>query len=1170
MKYEEMRCKACGGTLEKIGEKTYQCKFCHAKWDQCSLDDYREAIRASVKGEVTDALIAKRDERIANIRRNLYQAVHKRYIDMDLVRQSCSKLQEYLPEDLQARFYGLSWKDPYEVNRFLDELDVEKADKWLIEDMINYVRNPLRMENLASLRYLIERAFQDDLETQEKYNTLLDEDEVVNKDGVYDETLPRDVFLAYKSEDGKLVNELCDYLEKNGLKCFLSSRNLKHGRNAVNYYEDRIYAAIDHCEVIVFVSTYLSRTVGDARNKELPYVEKEDKGNAPAEYRNNYERIPQKYKKPRVEYLCEGYRKDAANEWYVRKFFKGFQYRKSKEAVYRAVDEYLRTGYESEEAVPPQAGAVAVKYCLACGAENTVNVNICGQCGKREFGTREEYEERCRESERKEVEQKETARREAERKEAEQKEAERKEAVRREEKRGEVGKKAEMSVAKIDLADFEIKDGVLRKYNGRGGDVIIPNSVTSIGERAFSGCESLTSITIPSSVTSIGERAFSGCESLTSIAIPSSVTSIELRAFNYCTGLEEIKVEKENPVYHSDGNCLIETESGTLVLGCKNSRIPADGSVTSIGEGAFSGCESLTSITIPSSVTSIGECAFEGCESLTSITIPNSVTSIGEYAFDGCESLTSITIPNSVTSIGFGAFGANIGLEEIKVEKGNPVYHSDGNCLIETESGALVSGCKNSKIPADGSVTSIENYAFSDCESLKSIIIPNSVTSIGGLAFSYCSSLTSINIPDSVTSIGEHALDGCKSLTSITIPNSVTSIEAWAFSGCIGLEEIKVEKGNPVYHSDGNCLIKTESGTLVAGCKNSRIPADGSVTSIGDGAFGGCESLTSITIPNSVTSIEDMTFYGCKSLTSITIPNSVTSIGEYVFHGCKSLASISIPNSVTSIGDMTFYGCKSLTSITIPNSVTSIGKYAFSGCESLISITIPNSVTSIERSAFDDGLKIYCHHEKPLEWPQGWDSSLEGRIIWINEDKAVDIASITFKGTMMYEKKKCNKCGGELERHENEVYVCPYCETSYLAEEFNNGQGFYCGSDLIELQCARCGGRLEKTENSSYVCSRCQTCYTIGELYYQNGNELYEKGNLIEALKWYRKAVEQGNATAQCFLGACYEYGQGVKQSYAEAIKWYTRAAEQGNEDAKKVLERLEKDKKVRYKNENL
>ena len=209
------------------------------------------------------------------------------------------------------------------------------------------------------------------------------------------------------------------------------------------------------------------------------------------------------------------------------------------------------------------------------------------------------------------------------------------------------------------------------------------------------------------------------------------------------------------------------------------------------------------------------------------------------------------------------------------------------------------------------SVTSIGDAAFSYCTLLTSVTIPDSVTSIGDGAFQYCTSLTSITIPDSVTSIGEYAFLYCSSLTSVTIPDSVTSIGNYAFSGCSGLKSFKGKYAS----SDGRCLIK--DGELIG--------------------FAPC-GLTQYTIPDSVTSIGDGAFAGCSSLTSITIPESVTSIGGFAFNGCSSLTSITIPNSVTSIGSAAFYRCSSLTSITIPDSVTSIKSYAFSYCSSLASV----------------------------------------------------------------------------------------------------------------------------------------------------------------------------------------------------------------------------------------
>ena len=246
--------------------------------------------------------------------------------------------------------------------------------------------------------------------------------------------------------------------------------------------------------------------------------------------------------------------------------------------------------------------------------------------------------------------------------------------------------------------------------------------VTSIGNSAFSCCNSLTSVIIPNTVTSIGAWAFRSCSSLTSITIPNSVTRIRVYAFSDCSSLISITIP--------DG-------------------------VTSIEDSTFSGCSGLVSISIPNSVTTIGEWAFNKCSSLTNITIPSSVTSIGIYAFTECSSLSSITIPDSVTSIGSNAF-------------------------------ALCSALTSITIP--NSVTKIGIGVFGNCSSLTSVAIPNSVTSISQSMFYDCYSLTNVTIPNSVTSIGRMAFQGCSSLANITIPNSVTSIEGQAFAWCGNLE----------------------------------------------------------------------------------------------------------------------------------------------------------------------------------------------------------------------------------------------------------------------------------------------------------------------------------------------------------------------------------------------
>ena len=280
-------------------------------------------------------------------------------------------------------------------------------------------------------------------------------------------------------------------------------------------------------------------------------------------------------------------------------------------------------------------------------------------------------------------------------------------------------------------------------------EVVIPNSVTSIGNCAFANCNALSNIAIPDSVTSIGNYAFSSCCSLSDIIIPDSVENVGNGAFQYCSLLECISIPESviclngNPFCNWNGKleCLSSSfiyEDDVLfnmkkseIISFRKQKIESyiiPDSVTSIGDSAFSGCHSLSNIVIPDSVTSIGNYAFSSCCSLSGVIIPDSVTSIGNDSFWECSSLSNIVIPDSVSNIG--------------------------------------------------------NYAFTLCTSLSNIVIPDSVTSIGTGAFSDCTSLSKIVIPDGVTSIGYCAFSRCYSLSNIVIPDSVTSIGEEAFGGC--------------------------------------------------------------------------------------------------------------------------------------------------------------------------------------------------------------------------------------------------------------------------------------------------------------------------------------------------------------------------------------------------
>ena len=295
--------------------------------------------------------------------------------------------------------------------------------------------------------------------------------------------------------------------------------------------------------------------------------------------------------------------------------------------------------------------------------------------------------------------------------------------------------------------------------------------------------------TVKNGTTAINESAFSGMTNLKTIIIPDSMTRVGNNAFINCTSLEKVYIKDitdwcniafgnlySNPLHYAKMLYLNNMPIADLVI--------PDG-VTSIGNYAFDGCSLLTSITIPDSVTSIGNYAFDGCSSLTSITIPDSVTSIGNYAFDGCSSLTSITIPDSVTSIGNYAFYGCSSLTSVTIPSSvTSIYsHAFSGCY-ELES---VNFAENSKL------RSIEGYAFEDCRQLASIVMPDSLTFIGDYAFSECSALLSIAIPNSVSFIGDYAFSGCSLLASITIPDSVKSIGEFAFKDCSSLTSVIFE-----------------------------------------------------------------------------------------------------------------------------------------------------------------------------------------------------------------------------------------------------------------------------------------------------------------------------------------------------------------------------------------
>ncbi|MGN1478488.1 MAG: leucine-rich repeat protein [Acutalibacteraceae bacterium] len=477
--------------------------------------------------------------------------------------------------------------------------------------------------------------------------------------------------------------------------------------------------------------------------------------------------------------------------------------------------------------------------------------------------------------------------------------------------------------------------------------IIISDGVTKIGNFAFSDCTGLINITIPDSVTSIGDWAFNRCTGLTNITIPDSVTSIGTSPFSSCDGLESINVDVNNTVYDSRDNCnaIIETETNSLIQGCKNTEIP--NCVTSIGWSAFEGCTGLTSITIPDSVTSIGGYAFDictglsslkigrgvtiiddgaflGCSDLISVTIPDSVKSIGVYAFEYCGGLSSITIPDSVTSIGRDAFNIGDDTYLLVYKNSYAEQYSIDNRLnyriiskipedtdtvsgevtdsflwsVDKITGTLTLDCNGTMISFENDVAPWITYE----EYIKRIIINDGCTNISKNAFMLCNKVEKVSIPESVTNIDNYAFFGCTGLKELTMPCSAKiNNSQYVFYNCTNIEKLILEKGTGTMQD-----YSTSYSSISATChqytpwyisreKLKEIVIEDGVQNIGSCAFYDCTGLTIVTISDSVTSIDNNAFYNCYGLKELTMPCSAKIYNsKSTFYNCKNIKKVTL------------------------------------------------------------------------------------------------------------------------------------------------------------------------------------------------------------------------------------------------------------------------------------
>ena len=975
-------CKCCGGSLTKK-DNFYVCPYCRATYE----DDAEERAAVSLKGLLDEEKI----EKLSNARRVLWDLVHRKNASNKKVLAATHEVLFLYPDDVLARFYEASIDDdPAILNSMLLNASVDEP---IADEIMRWVLTDMNSRNVTALKTFAERHFSD--EKRREYWTKIEDEAHKLDEGLYETSVPRDVFLAYSSADQDRVAQMADFLESEGFTVFVAYRNLRHGKGAVERYEAALYDAMKHCRVLVFLSSNSSRNLQcDAIKKELPYI------------------ADNLHTMGRIEYILEEPTSTPTSvKLILKRVFEGLEWCRDREDLVGRILRYT---------------AATSHVCASCGHVNLPEARFCLKCGS---PLDEEAANLVREREQRQAaerEAEERARIEAEREAARlaaEAEAARAAAERAQHAEAEGvtcpncgtknsarakfcsgcgqsltgGSRSKPKPVRHDEepepepepkpvrpssgAEFDIDGGVLVKYNGSSSSVTVPSSVKEIGEEAFADNDDVKDIYIPSSVKKIGKEAFRGIHA-------------------------KLHFEQDEdsfyPMAKGWGNTWKFKFHGLMLFGEKVEHV--DAPATGIGSRAKPKPKPTPVHDEPApsqgdATVSSGDFEIKGGVlvkyhgSASEVTIPDSVKEIGEEAFADQDGVKKLYIPTTVKKIGREAFReTHIELHfEQDEDSFYPMAKAWGHTWKYKFSGLMLFGEKFKHVSGGGSTATTSTTSVTTETKPKPKKKPTPTTDSsssgsssgdfeikGGVLVKYHGSDTDVTIPDSVKEIAEEAFADQDGIKHLYIPATVKKIGREAFREThIELHfEQDEDSFYPMAKAWGHTWKYKFSGLMLFGEKFKHVsgPATATASTSGGSARTATSSASVAPTPkgkarvyasthNGRSVMMDATYEGDfvisdgvlkryrGSASTIVIPATVTEIAEGAFR-FSELTEISVPDTVTKIGPSAFRGCPNLVKVNLPPNLEKIEEFSFNNCPKLKFISIPDTVTEIGDWAF--------------------------------------------------------------------------------------------------------------------------------------------------------------------------------------------------------------------------